>query len=300
MEGTGLTHGILGILGWIPGPVGAVANLVDAGVYCFVDHDYGMAALSLASSVAMGAGSVVKWAGSGAAKASLGAAKAAKVARSAEYVRTAAAFVTNAAIFAGGGISLWQNSDKLYQKYKAGELKLDWETAAEAGAAVFSAAACVVSGAGMVKEAKNLGKMMKEDNVVGRLKESVGRFGNGSKQLLRSGGGNEAHDLIQYDKLKEYYRQAEKYGTGSIKELDDGRIRFYEKLKPASKPGEMAGARHIREWNPKTGAKRDWYETLDHYGNIRQVRPDPYLTDGIKVHYMFDAIGRYIGKWFPE
>ena len=131
----------------------------------------------------MGAGSVVKWAGSGAAKTSLGAAKAAKVARSAEYVRTAAAFVTNAAIFAGGGISLWQNSDKLYQKYKAGELKLDWETAAEAGAAVFSAAACVVSGAGMVKQANKLGKMMKEDNVVGRLKESVGRFGSSAKGL---------------------------------------------------------------------------------------------------------------------
>ena len=113
-------------------------------------------------------------------------------------------------------------------------------------------------------------------------------------------GGNAAHNLIQYEKLKEYYIQAEKYGTGSIKELDDGRIRFYEKLKPASKPGEMTGARHVREWDPNTGAKRDWYETLDHYGNIRQVRPDPHLTGGIKVINMFGAIGEYIGKCFPE
>lgn len=197
VEGTGLTHGILGLLGWIPGPVGTIANLVDAGIYCFVDHDYGMAALSLASSVAMGAGSiavgagsVVKWAGSGAAKVSLGAAKAAKVARSAEYVRTAATFVTNAAIFAGGAISLEACRYDLYQKYKAGELGWNWENAAEVGAAVFSAAVCVASGKGMVGEAKTLGSMMKEDNVVGRLKESVGRFGNGSKQSLRSESGS--------------------------------------------------------------------------------------------------------------
>ena len=60
-------------------------------------------------------------------------------------------------------------------------------------------------------------------------------------------GGSEAQELVQYDKLREYYRQAEKYGTGSIRELEDGRIRFYEELKPASKPGEMVGAKHVRE-----------------------------------------------------
>lgn len=69
-------------------------------------------------------------------------------------------------------------------------MKWNWETAAEAGAAVFSAAVCVASGKGIVGEAKTLGKMMKEDNVVGRLKESVGRFGSGFKQSLRSEGGS--------------------------------------------------------------------------------------------------------------
>lgn len=82
-----------------------------------------------------------------------------------------------------------------------------------------------------------------------------------------------ADNIADGAKLKSYYKQAEKYGTDSIKELSDGRYRFYGKLKPALKEGEMAGARLVREWNPATDVKRTWYETLDHAGNIRQVRP---------------------------
>ena len=88
--------------------------------------------------------------------------------------------------------------------------------------------------------------------------------------------------------------------TGSIKELQNGRFRFYEELNPARTQGEMAGARHVREWDPYTGYKRDWYETLDYNGNIRQVRPDTNITGGVKVHYMFDTDGNYIGNWVPK
>ena len=109
-----------------------------------------------------------------------------------------------------------------------------------------------------------------------------------------------ADNIADAARLKEYYKQAEKYGTGSIKELENGRFRFYEEIKPARTNGEMAGARHVREWDPYTGLKRDWYETIDHNGNIRQVRPDPNITGGVKVHYMFDSEGKYIGKWSPE
>ncbi len=109
-----------------------------------------------------------------------------------------------------------------------------------------------------------------------------------------------ADNIADAARLKEYYKQAEKYGTGSIKELENGRFRFYEEIKPARTNGEMAGARHIREWNPYSGLKRDWYETIDHNGNIRQVRPDPNITGGVKVHYMFDFEGKYIGKWSPK
>ena len=98
---------------------------------------------------------------------------------------------------------------------------------------------------------------------------------------------NPAHNAAQYDKLKTYYQQAEKYGTGSINELPDGRFRFYEEIKQARTQGEMAGVRHVREWNPQTGAKRDWYEALDHLGNIRQVRPSPDITGGLQLPVYF-------------
>ena len=109
-----------------------------------------------------------------------------------------------------------------------------------------------------------------------------------------------ADNIADAARLKEYYKQAEKYGTGSIKELENGRFRFYEEIKPVRTNGEMAGARHVREWDPYSGLKRDWYETIDHNGNIRQVRPDPNITGGVKVHYMFDFEGKYIGKWSPK
>ena len=109
-----------------------------------------------------------------------------------------------------------------------------------------------------------------------------------------------ADNIADAARLKDYYKQAEKYGTGSIKELENGRFRFYEEIKPARTNGEMAGARHVREWDPHSGLKRDWYETIDHNGNIRQVRPNPNITGGVKVHYMFDSEGKYTGKWSPE
>lgn len=151
MEETGLIHVIPGLLACVdPGPMGTVASFVDAGIYFFVDHDYGMRILALLSSATMGAGCVV------------GAAKTAKIARTAEYVRVAGTLVSITLTFARSAINLEACIYNLYQKYKAGELGWDWETVAEVGAAVFSAAACVISGKNMMTEAKTLGKMMKE------------------------------------------------------------------------------------------------------------------------------------------
>ena len=138
----------------------------------------------------------------------------------------------------------------------------------------------------------------------GHCKEGIvsarNTVGSETRYGKSSGKYSGADNIADAVRLKEYYRQAEKYGTGSIKELQDGRFRFYEDLKLAKKQGEMVGARHVREWNPYTDYKRDWYETLDHYGNIRQVRPDPNITGGIKVHYMFDIDGVYTGNWIPN
>ncbi|MCR5737713.1 MAG: RHS repeat-associated core domain-containing protein, partial [Eubacterium sp.] len=122
-----------------------------------------------------------------------------------------------------------------------------------------------------------------------------GKTGHG-----KSSGKIGADNVADAARLKEYYKQAENYGTGSIKELENGRFRFYEKIKPARKKGEMAGARHVREWDPYSDFKRDWYETVDYNGKIRQVRPDPNITGGVKVHYTFDNNGNYTGSWIPK
>ncbi|WP_404830354.1 pre-toxin TG domain-containing protein [Shouchella tritolerans] len=108
---------------------------------------------------------------------------------------------------------------------------------------------------------------------------------------------NPAHSAAQYDRLQTHYYQSERYGVASVRELPDGRYRYYAELQTASKPGEMAGRRTVREWDPLTGRKRTWMETIDHSGNIRQVRPDTQFTNNVKIHYQFDRDGKYIGKW---
>jgi hypothetical protein len=55
-----------------------------------------------------------------------------------------------------------------------------------------------------------------------------------------------AESAAQYAKLKEFYRQARDYGAGGVKQLENGRYRFYGKLDPADKVGEMAGRRFVK------------------------------------------------------
>lgn len=104
-----------------------------------------------------------------------------------------------------------------------------------------------------------------------------------------------ASNAAQGALLSEDLRQTSKYGRGGRKELSNGRIRYYDNLTPASTPGEMKGMRRVREWDPKTGKKRTWMETIDHSGRVRQVRPDTKFTNGTKIHYRFGKDGSYIG-----
>ena len=96
------------------------------------------------------------------------------------------------------------------------------------------------------------------------------------------------------DLLKKDLKYTEKYGLDARKILSDGRIRYYGKLVQASKSGEMAGRRVVQELNLSIGNIRTWQETLDHVGNIRQVRPQ---LGPSKTHHMFDVNGNYTGMW---
>jgi hypothetical protein len=106
-------------------------------------------------------------------------------------------------------------------------------------------------------------------------------------------GDEAASSAAQGARLKTHLSLAERYGAGGIRELQNGRFRYYGQLRPARTPGEMAGQRTVREWNPATGAQRTWLETLDHHGRVRIVRPE---TGGPKRHFQFDAQGEFIGS----
>jgi hypothetical protein len=101
-----------------------------------------------------------------------------------------------------------------------------------------------------------------------------------------------ASSALQGARLGEHLTQLEKYGAQGFKELESGSVRYYGNLKAAATPGEMSGARLVREWNPASGGKRTWMETLDQIGTARSVRPE---TGGPKVHYIFDANGNFTG-----
>jgi len=118
------------------------------------------------------------------------------------------------------------------------------------------------------------------------------------EQMANSVGAKKAmagsESSLQGAQLKRHLTQQQKYGAAGSKTLENGRIRYYGNIEGAKKPGEMAGRRLVREWDPSTNATRTWHETLDHAGNIRQVRPE---DGGPKVHYRFDANGNYLGSW---
>ncbi len=93
--------------------------------------------------------------------------------------------------------------------------------------------------------------------------------------------------------VAEHLRQVGEYGKQSWRQLSNGRIRYYDPIKLADKPGLMAGTRRVREWDPLTNKKRTWFETLDHNGKVRRVRPQ--RDDKIKNHHVFGENGQYEG-----
>jgi RHS repeat-associated protein len=133
----------------------------------------------------------------------------------------------------------------------------------------------VLLGLGRIPGVRNLGR-------------SLARRALGSKIARFSG----AESAAAGARLRDHLRQLERYGKTGVRELENGKIRYYGFFEPASKPGEMTGRRLVREWDPVTGADRTWHETLDGSGRIRIVRPQ---VPGPKRHHVFDRNGRYEG-----
>ena len=77
------------------------------------------------------------------------------------------------------------------------------------------------------------------------------------------------------DALNRQYRtlQNEAKKAVRVRELPDGRIRYYGVEKPSKTPGPTRGASLVTEYDPKRGRVRTWYENYDHAGNVNRVHP---------------------------
>ena len=134
-SGTGLAHGIFGILGCVPGPVGIAANVADALVYGIVDHDAVGVTLSLLGALTMGAGSVAKLAGAGA-----------KVTKTAKAIQYGSMFITSGLQFALNAKNTINVGKTMYDKYIVNGQKTDKNTYAEVAALVLNSAGMFISG----------------------------------------------------------------------------------------------------------------------------------------------------------
>jgi hypothetical protein len=103
-----------------------------------------------------------------------------------------------------------------------------------------------------------------------------------------------AESALSGARLSKHLSQLEKYGEAGFQELENGSIQYFGKIRPATNPGEMIGARVIREWNPVSNTTKTWMETLDQSGMVRIIRPE---NGGPKIHYMYDALGNFTGAY---
>lgn len=127
-----------------------------------------------------------------------------------------------------------------------------------------------------------------------RKTSSLWRPGSAAVRRASGTASRPAANAAQAARLRRHYDYADRYGTACFRELADGRIRYYEHVHLSRTPGEMAGRRLVKEWNPISGRDRTWHETVDHTGRVRQVRVE---NGAPKIHHRFDKDGGYTGAW---
>jgi RHS repeat-associated protein len=88
--------------------------------------------------------------------------------------------------------------------------------------------------------------------------------------------------------------QGAQANAARVRNLPDGRIRYYGPETPARTPGPTRGAAEVTEWNQNSQSVRMWRESYDHSGNVNRVHPQ--MINGQQVnspHY--PPTGRELG-----
>ena len=155
----GVIHGILDVVGCSPELIGMGANLINAALYAFVDHDYGMAALSLLAGVTFSAAKVVAMGG--------------KFAKAAKTVETVGRFVSNVASFAICTKQAVDVGSAMWQKYYVEGKSLDGSSAMEFLTLGLNIAGIAMSGKGMVESGNKICKSIKESGVTNKISGKV-------------------------------------------------------------------------------------------------------------------------------
>ena len=142
-------HTILDVIGCIPGPVGAVANLINGILYFLVDHDPLMGGLSMLAAVTAGA-----------SKLAVGVGKAAKTA---QIIESFGNIVSNAASFLINSKMLVDTALSMKGKYNENGQVLDSSFAGDAAQLALSALGMIMFGKGALGSGKNLKKSLEKN-----------------------------------------------------------------------------------------------------------------------------------------
>ena len=183
-----IRHAVLGLLGCIPGPVGAIANGYDAYLY-FSEGDMGMAALSLLGALSGGLSSCAKAAS--AIGRGTGLAKFANMGRTAQKMSLACDLAGSGYSFLKNGSMTIESGADIVRKLGNGETVtgVEW---LNFSMNVAGTALSAFTGYNSAKGLKNL----KQAQITGRMKESV--EGVGSKTSYGKSSGN-LTSLVKYD-----------------------------------------------------------------------------------------------------
>lgn len=174
--GTALVHGVLGVLGCLPGMAGAVFNGIDAWVYAAIDKDYYMAAMSGFSALSLGIGSIAKW-----AKKAAVLSKGTRAGKFYHYLAVTGSYLSNGIEFAQNGYQMAIAGYDLWDAYMKNGKSLGREDLGKVAALGLSAMATVMSGMNFSKSSKELAKALEEDGITSAFRKRAVQFGDGGK-----------------------------------------------------------------------------------------------------------------------